>query len=360
METISILEGEERRMNYYELFKNTNGVYARLQDDLSRKIYKDRIMNSLTYNYSFITDMLDEKFDAISWLQQELNKYIPAGKEIVLDGAGYYGKSIAMTLNHYPWVCICDRNSSEKEIFGFPVLSRKEAIKKYPDAVFVISSMTYCGEIKSEYVANGITDIINFGSYLNINNKENEKQYYDVLSFSDEEVIADVGCFDCASMLRYFKYANNKYKKIYSFEPEPTQFLNCKNIVEESGYEDWEVLNYGVWNEETKLHFKCNSSGSFICEDGDVEVKVVCLDNFFEDREKPTFIKMDIEGVEMRALQGASEIIKKYRPKLAICVYHKPEDIFEIPEYVLSLNPSYKLYLRHYTNRVNETVLYAV
>lgn len=360
MEKVGTVEGEKGTMNYNELFKSTNGVYARLQDDLSRKIYKDRVMNSLTYDYSFITDMMDDKFDAIDWLQQQLDQYITEGREIVLDGAGYYGKSIAMTLKSYPWVCICDRSSSEKDIFGFQVCSRNEAIEKYPNAVFVISSMTYCGEIKKEYIANGITDIINFGSYLNEKNKENEKQYYDVLPFSNDEVIADVGCFDCASMFRYFKYANKQYKKIFSFEPEPTQFLNCRKIVEGSGYKNWEVYNYGVWNEQGKLHFKCNSSGSFICEDGDVEVKVVCLDDFFENREKPTFIKMDIEGVEMRALEGASEIIKKYRPKLAICVYHKLEDIFEIPEYILSLNPSYKLYLRHYTNRVNETVLYAV
>ena len=345
-------------INYNELFKNTNNVYARLQDDLSKKIYKDRVMNSLTFDYSFITDMLDIKFDAIDWLKGELEQYITDGKELVLDGAGYYGKSIAMTLKNYPWVCICDRNLAEKEIFGLPVISRKDAIKNHPNAVFVISSMTYCGEIKKEYIENVITNIINFGSFLNENNKENEEQYYDVLKFSDDEVIADVGCFDCASTFRYFKYANDKYRRIFSFEPEPTQFLNCQKLIRESGRENWEVFNYGIWNEESQLYFKCNSSGSFICEDGDVEVKVVSLDDFFEGREKPTFIKMDIEGVEMRALQGARKIIRENKPKLAICVYHKPEDIFEIPEYILSLNPSYKFYLRHYTNRINETVLY--
>ena len=63
---------------------------------------------------------------------------------------------------------------------------------------------------------------------------------------------------------------------------------------------------------------------------------------------------MDIEGSEFAALKGCAETIRK----LTICVYHKPEDIFEIPEYILSLNPDYKMWLRHYTNLVNETVLY--
>lgn len=67
---------------------------------------------------------------------------------------------------------------------------------------------------------------------------------------------------------------------------------------------------------------------------------------------------MDIEGAGESALRGCAETIKKYKPKLAICVYHKPEDIFEITEYILYLNPDYKLWLRHYTNLVNETVLY--
>ena len=69
---------------------------------------------------------------------------------------------------------------------------------------------------------------------------------------------------------------------------------------------------------------------------------------------------MDIEGTEMEALKGAEYIIKKYKPKLAISIYHKPEDIVEIPKYILNINPDYKLYLRHYSDNAGETVLYAI
>ena len=69
---------------------------------------------------------------------------------------------------------------------------------------------------------------------------------------------------------------------------------------------------------------------------------------------------MDIEGCELRALKGAENSIKKYRPKLAICIYHKYEDILEIPEYLMSLNLNYRFYMRHHTMSVDETVFYAV
>ena len=72
-----------------------------------------------------------------------------------------------------------------------------------------------------------------------------------------------------------------------------------------------------------------------------------------------TFIKMDIEGAEYEALKGAERIIREQKPKLAICVYHKPEDIWELPELILEFNESYKFYLRHYSYQDNETVLYA-
>ena len=68
---------------------------------------------------------------------------------------------------------------------------------------------------------------------------------------------------------------------------------------------------------------------------------------------------MDIEGAELEALRGAKETIRKDRPRMAICIYHKPEDLYEIPGYLLSLVPEYRFKVRQYTSMSWETVLYA-
>ncbi len=68
---------------------------------------------------------------------------------------------------------------------------------------------------------------------------------------------------------------------------------------------------------------------------------------------------MDIEGAERKTIEGAENIIKKYRPELAICVYHRADDIFEIPLAIKKLVPEYKLYLRQHSDSLLDTVLYA-
>ena len=91
----------------------------------------------------------------------------------------------------------------------------------------------------------------------------------------------------------------------------------------------------------------------------EIFIDVDSIDNVLAGR-SATDIKMDIEGSELRAIEGAKNTIRHYKPKLAIFVYHKPEDIFEIPLKILELDSGYKLYLRHYSYVDTETVLYAV
>jgi len=79
------------------------------------------------------------------------------------------------------------------------------------------------------------------------------------------------------------------------------------------------------------------------------------------DGNKATIIKMDVEGAELEALKGAYNTIKNYKPRLAICVYHKPSDIIDIPGFILQINDGYKLYLRHHRADIaDDTVLYAI
>ena len=74
---------------------------------------------------------------------------------------------------------------------------------------------------------------------------------------------------------------------------------------------------------------------------------------------KADFIKMDIEGAEQQALRGAEKSIRRFKPKLAITVYHSLEDFWEIPQWIAQLGLEYKLYLRHFTIHQEETVLFA-
>jgi len=75
---------------------------------------------------------------------------------------------------------------------------------------------------------------------------------------------------------------------------------------------------------------------------------------------KVNTIKMDIEGSEIEAIKGAKETILRYCPKLQICVYHKMDDLWNIPLLIRSINPKYKFYLGHHSQNIFDTLLYAI
>ena len=121
-------------------------------------------------------------------------------------------------------------------------------------------------------------------------------------------------------------------------------------------------MPYGAWDETARLSFQSGLRGASYIDDAnssDDYIDVIQIDSLM-NKEEVTFIKMDIEGAELKALKGAKNIILRDKPKLAISIYHKPEDIVEIPLFIKELVPEYKLYIRHYSNDSIETVLYAV
>jgi hypothetical protein len=105
---------------------------------------------------------------------------------------------------------------------------------------------------------------------------------------------------------------------------------------------------------------------SCISNEGNVKIEVDVIDNIVSDcisdssRGGVSYIKMDIEGAELEALKGAKNTIIANKLKLAICCYHKSVDLYTIPQYIKSLNSSYKLYFRHYNCFSYELVLYAI
>lgn len=184
-------------------------------------------------------------------------------------------------------------------------------------------------------------------------------QYFGLPYFRNgaDEIFLDCGCLNGATVFDFIKWCNGNYRKIYCFEPDKENFVKSKENL--SGLENVELQNVGLWNKESILRFSNGKEGaSRIASDGPVEIKVLRIDNILKDG-PATFIKMDIEGAELNALQGAEITIKTYHPKLAISVYHKWTDLIEIPAFLMSIAPEYHYAIRHHTSRFGEMVLYA-
>lgn len=156
-------------------------------------------------------------------------------------------------------------------------------------------------------------------------------------------------------------------KTFVCFEPEQENYnyIRDKFSSHDFGTSVYVVAN-GLWNIETVLHFMDNteSGANYNCSidsNGTAKIKTATIDGYLEKNQlKIDFIKLDIEGAELEALEGARETIIKSKPSLAICTYHYIDDLWLLAEYIHELNSNYKFHLGHHENSWFETVLYAV
>lgn len=200
--------------------------------------------------------------------------------------------------------------------------------------------------------------LVNFRFFYNLtcmdifSDRRHEQYFEDFLNLSEEEVFLDIGGFDGDTTVEFIKRCPN-YKAIYFFEPDSNNLAVAKDRLK--GNRDIWFFNMGLYNCTSYLKFQPSLSSGRITEEGIKEVFVDRLDNLSLS---PTFIKMDIEGAEREALEGAKSTINKYRPKLAISAYHRFDDLRAIPEEVLSTSDRYSLFIRHYTEGFTETVYF--
>ena len=178
----------------------------------------------------------------------------------------------------------------------------------------------------------------------------------EALLLSDNEVLIDCGAFTGDTVEEFVNYTNGRYKKIISFEPDSHNFERLKQST--ALYHDVNLFPFATGNNNCEVCFSEKSDlSSSVCESGENKVRMVRLDDFIND--VPTVIKMDIEGAELDSLKGAESLIKTYRPKLAICIYHKVEDLYTIPSYLKQIVPEYRMKVRQQSSDIYETVLYA-
>lgn len=168
--------------------------------------------------------------------------------------------------------------------------------------------------------------------------------YSDILKLKDDEFIVDMGAYDGDTICEFTAYTKGKYKEIIAMEPDAKNFRKLSRNTE--GMQGVRLYNMAAWNRREKLTFADTSARSAHIAKGGKEVEGCDLDSLINN-ENVTLIKMDIEGCEKAALSGAEKTIRRCRPKLYVCAYHRNEDLFDLPMKILEIDESYKLYFRH-------------
>lgn len=182
-------------------------------------------------------------------------------------------------------------------------------------------------------------------------------QYFeDFLRLGTGDVFVDAGGFD-GDTTEEFCTRYPDYEKVFLFEPSPNNLAKAQARLK--GHRGIEFFPLGLSDSEGKVGFNPDGgSASNISSSGPCQIDVTTLDRYIDER--VTFIKMDLEGWELKALQGARRHICEDFPRLAIAVYHHPSDFWRIYEYVTDLRGDYRVFLRHYTEGWSETVMYFV
>lgn len=181
------------------------------------------------------------------------------------------------------------------------------------------------------------------------------------------DVVIDGGGFYGDTAL-YFAAKAGPHGKVFTFEFIAGNLKVLKENIAQNPHlaTNIEVIEHPLWEKDNETFYYVDKGPASTVSttptgNGDKAVQSKTIDGLVREKglQKVDFIKLDIEGAEPYALTGAVETIKKFKPKLAIAIYHSVSDFVNIPAYILSLCPEYKLYLGHYTIYDEETLIYA-
>ena len=162
--------------------------------------------------------------------------------------------------------------------------------------------------------------------------------------------------------LQSFKDQGFEIQSGYALEPDLQNYQVLIKTLQQFEILNLHAIPLAAWSCEEKLQFESHAgTNSSISEGGGDFVQAVSLDNLLPKTIPINYIKMDIEGAELNALFGASQIIQTYTPHLAICVYHKPAHLWEIGLWIhRNFRGKYTFHIRTYAEQTFETVLYCI
>lgn len=338
---------------YPDRFKNRHSIGKLIKDKI-RKTFGVR--NAITEKY----------FDTVYEMIQPYEK----GLERIYDEVSYHGKKTMIELLTYHMLGFEKVKLSTNNPAYHQSIDQVNALMNPDDFVasnfmslklykFDLNPLGY--DIKLFFNTAGIVTDFIVEQYAY---KENNVT---LVEAEAGDTVLDLGaCW--GDTAHYFASKVGPSGEVYSFEfiPENIRLFKQNKELNPDLKENITIVEHPVSDiSDVEVYFKDNGPGSIMKMESFPEqtgsVKTICIDDFVERYtvEKVDFIKMDIEGAEPMALQGAINTIKKFRPKLAIANYHGLGDFTNIPNWILDLGLDYEIFIGHYTIHEEETVCFA-
>jgi FkbM family methyltransferase len=185
------------------------------------------------------------------------------------------------------------------------------------------------------------------------------------LALSDETTFVDCGAYDGDTVRRFIVERGGRFREIYAFEPDTANYRRLSQFVASLDADvsrRIHVFNAGTGRRRERLSFNATGdTGASFDGAGGIEVDVLPIQDIVAARAgESVYVKYDVEGAELDALEGTRELIARARPTLAVSVYHRPDDLWELPLYLASLGAGYRLYFRTQGSDGMDAICYAV
>ncbi len=173
---------------------------------------------------------------------------------------------------------------------------------------------------------------------------ETDEPYNSFLKLTNNEIFADFGAYKGDTVEEFISRVEG-YKHIYAVEPDIKTYNKLRIYLDDK--ENITAINACVDSFCGTVPFSMSASrGSSASKGKNCDVAAMTMDSILKDG--VTYIKMDVEGNEAKAIEGGREIITEYKPKMLISCYHRSEDIFDLPLRVQNIRDDYKIYIRHF------------
>lgn len=189
-----------------------------------------------------------------------------------------------------------------------------------------------------------------------------KKEIFERLEPGPQEHFADLGAYNGDTIRELLQYTDGAFGSITAFEPDRRNFKKLQKYADEAlqGSGSVNLVPAGAWVRDETMVFAARAGrNSRIAKEG-VPTQMRALDSVLQGA-PCTFLKLDVEGAEENALEGARKTITKWHPKINCAVYHRTEDLFRLPLYLHENWPGYRIYLRHHPYvPAWDTNLYAV